>query len=110
MSRHAPPSERRLTRMRIALALLFAVACSVPARAQKFDDLARTPPMGWNSWHKFGCDVSEKLIRGAADALVSSGMKEGGYQYVVIDDCWHGQRDAEGNIHPDAARFPSGMK
>jgi len=96
--------------MRIALVLVCALAFSGQAQAQKFDGLARTPPMGWNSWNKFGCDVSEKLIRETADALVSSGMKEAGYQYVVIDDCWHGQRDAEGNIRPDAARFPSGMK
>src|SRR3954466_167457 len=110
MSRHAPPSERRLTRMRIALALLFAVACSVPATAQKFDDLARTPPMGWNSWNKFGCDVSEKLIREMADAVISSGMKDAGYQFVNIDDCWQVSRDGEGNIVADAERFPSGIK
>jgi hypothetical protein len=72
--------------------------------------LARTPPMGWNSWNKFACNVSESLIREAADALVSSGMKDAGYQYVVIDDCWQVSRDAEGNIVPDPQRFPSGMK
>ena len=96
--------------MKITLALVFALAFSAQAWAQKFDGLARTPPMGWNSWNKFGCNVSEKLIRETADALVASGMKEAGYQYVVIDDCWHGERDAAGNIHPDASRFPSGMK
>ncbi len=72
--------------------------------------LARTPPIGWNSWNKFACNVSEELIRGAADAIVRTGMKEAGYQYVVIDDCWQVSRDAEGNIVPDAKRFPSGMK
>jgi alpha-galactosidase len=72
--------------------------------------LAKTPPMGWNSWNKFGCDVSEDLIKGAADAIVSSGMKDAGYQYVVIDDCWQVSRDENGNIVPDAKRFPSGMK
>jgi alpha-galactosidase len=71
--------------------------------------LAKTPPMGWNSWNKFGCNVSEDLIRQAADALVSSGMKDAGYQYVVIDDCWQVSRDKEGNIVPDARRFPSGL-
>jgi alpha-galactosidase len=71
--------------------------------------LAKTPPMGWNSWNKFGCNVSEDLIRQAADALVSSGMKDAGYQYVVIDDCWQVSRDKEGNIVPDAQRFPSGL-
>ncbi len=71
---------------------------------------ARTPPMGWNSWNKFGCDVSEKLIRETADAMVSSGMKDAGYSYVVIDDCWQVSRDKDGNIVADAQRFPSGMK
>ena len=72
--------------------------------------LARTPPMGWNSWNKFGCNVSEGLIREMADAMVVSGMREAGYQYVVIDDCWQIDRDAQGNILPDPKRFPSGMK
>ncbi len=73
-------------------------------------DLAKTPPMGWNSWNKFGCNVSEQLIRQTADAMVSSGMKDAGYQYVVIDDCWQVARDDRGNIVPDNKRFPSGMK
>ena len=51
-------------------------------------NLALTPPMGWNSWNKFGCNVSEDMIKGMADAMVKSGMKDAGYQYVVIDDCW----------------------
>jgi alpha-galactosidase len=72
--------------------------------------LARTPPMGWNSWNKFGCNVSEDLIRQMADAMVSSGMKDAGYQYVVIDDCWQSDRDGSGNIVADPAHFPSGIK
>ena len=72
--------------------------------------LALTPPMGWNSWNKFGCNVSEDMIRQMADAMVRSGMKYAGYQYVVIDDCWQVERDANGNIVPDPKRFPSGMK
>jgi len=78
--------------------------------SQKFEGLALTPPMGWNSWNKFGCDVSEKLIKDIADALVTSGMKDAGYQYVVIDDCWQVDRDSQGNIIADPVRFPSGMK
>jgi alpha-galactosidase len=74
------------------------------------DGLALTPPMGWNSWNKFGCDVSEKLIRETADAMVESGMKDAGYEYVVIDDCWQVDRDENGNIIADPERFPSGMK
>jgi alpha-galactosidase len=80
------------------------------ASAQKFDGLAQTPPMGWNSWNKFACDVNEQLIRETADAMVASGLKDAGYQYVNIDDCWQGERDARGFIQPDPKRFPSGMK
>jgi alpha-galactosidase len=72
---------------------------------------AATPPMGWNSWNTFGCNIDEKLIKGMADSIVSSGMRELGYQYVVVDDCWFDpQRDASGNLQGNPARFPSGMK
>lgn len=72
--------------------------------------LARTPPMGWNSWNKFGCNVSDKLIRGVADAMVASGMRDAGYQYVNIDDCWQVARTPQGVIVVDSLRFPNGMK
>jgi len=72
--------------------------------------LALTPPMGWNSWNNFACNVNEQIVRDSADAIVSSGMRDAGYIYVVIDDCWHGARDANGFITADAQRFPSGMK
>ena len=91
-------------------ALIAGLLFSVSAFSQKFDGMALTPPMGWNSWNKFACNVDEKLIRGVADAMVSSGMKDAGYQYIVIDDCWHGSRDSLGFIHPDLQRFPSGIK
>jgi alpha-galactosidase len=78
--------------------------------AQAANGLARTPPMGWNSWNRFGCDVNEETIRRTADALVASGMRDAGYVYVVIDDCWQGARDPQGVIAADAKRFPSGMK
>ncbi|MEH3041633.1 MAG: glycoside hydrolase family 27 protein [Sphingomonas paucimobilis] len=72
--------------------------------------LAQTPPMGWNSWNKFACNVNEKVIRATADAIASNGMKDAGYEYVVIDDCWHGTRDANGFITEDRERFPRGLK
>ena len=72
--------------------------------------LAKTPPMGWNSWNKFACNVSEELIKQIADAMVSTGMKNAGYQYIVIDDCWQVDRDSQGNVIPDGKRFPSGIK
>ncbi|BBE20320.1 alpha-galactosidase precursor [Aquipluma nitroreducens] len=80
------------------------------ASAQKFDQLAKTPPMGWNSWNKFACNVSEKLIMQMADEMVSSGMQDAGYEYVVIDDCWQVDRDENGEIVVDKDRFPHGMK
>jgi alpha-galactosidase len=91
----------------VALAVVLALT---PLAASPGDGLALTPPMGWNSWNKFGCDVSEELIKETADALVATGMKDAGYQYVVIDDCWQVDRDASGTIVVDAERFPSGMK
>ncbi len=78
--------------------------------AQKFKGLAETPPMGWNSWNKFGPNVNEQMIREMADAMVTSGMKAAGYEYINIDDTWEGERDSLGFIHPDSARFPHGMK
>jgi alpha-galactosidase len=91
--------------------IVFLISAALgTASAQKFDQLALTPPMGWNSWNKFGCNVSEQLIREVADAMVASGMKDAGYQYINIDDCWHGQRDAQGFIQADPQRFPSGIK
>lgn len=77
---------------------------------KKFEGLALTPPMGWNSWNKFSCNVDENMIRQMADAMVATGMKDAGYTYINIDDCWHGDRDSLGFIHPDLKRFPSGMK
>ena len=97
---------------RALVPLLGAVvlAFSAPASAQKAEGLALTPPMGWNSWNHYGCNIDETLIKRTADALVSSGLRDAGYVYVNLDDCWHGARDEAGNIQPDPQRFPSGMK
>lgn len=78
--------------------------------ARRANGLAMTPPMGWNSWNKFGCSIDEKTVRAMADAMVANGMKQAGYQYVVIDDCWHGRRDKDGFITANATKFPSGIK
>ncbi|MCW3846335.1 glycoside hydrolase family 27 protein [Sphingomonas sp. LB-2] len=94
----------------LVLGIFLGVAACGNSWAQKFEGLASTPQMGWNSWNKFACDIDERLIRETADAMVKTGMKDAGYQYVNIDDCWQGERDADGNIQPDPKRFPSGMK
>ncbi len=104
---------RDLKSIPFGLALAFLVlqgkAQKAPA-AEPDAHLALTPPMGWNSWNHFGCNVSEQLIRDTADSMASSGMRDAGYKFLVIDDCWHGARDAHGDIQPDAQRFPSGIK
>ena len=97
--------------IRPALALIFFLPpITTTTFAQSSTALAQTPPMGWNSWNKFGCDVSEQMIREMADAIASSGMRDAGYQYVNIDDCWQVSRDASGTIVADPARFSSGIK
>ena len=90
--------------------VLFCATTTSLAAQRPSDALAPTPPMGWNSWNKFACNVSEQLIRETADAMVASGMQDAGYRYVVIDDCWQVARDSAGTIVADAERFPSGMK
>jgi alpha-galactosidase len=77
---------------------------------QKFDSLAMTPPMGWNGWNAFKCRINESVIREVADAMVINGMKDAGYIYLVVDDCWQTRRDTNGNIQADPDRFPGGMK
>ncbi len=67
--------------------------------------LAKTPPMGWNSWNKFAGRVTGDDVRAMADAMASNGMKSAGYQYINIDDAWQGGRDAQGNIQPNK-KFP----
>jgi alpha-galactosidase len=67
--------------------------------------LAKTPPMGWNSWNLFAGRVDDKIVREMADALVSSGMRDAGYIYLNIDDTWEGDRDANGVIHSNN-KFP----
>ncbi|GAA0404648.1 ricin-type beta-trefoil lectin domain protein [Micromonospora gifhornensis] len=83
-----------------------------PKPAQALNNgVARTPPMGWNTWNTFGCNINETLIRQMADAIVNTGMRDLGYKYVVVDDCWFDpNRDAQGNLQAHAGRFPSGMK
>lgn len=73
--------------------------------------LAKTPPMGWNSWNTFAHNIDEQLVMDMADIMVNEGYKDAGYEYVVIDDCWAlKERDENGHLVADPAKFPHGMK
>ena len=92
------------------LTILLLTIISSGMFAQNYDGLAKTPPMGWNSWNLFEGDVSEDLLKGIADAMVNTGMLDAGYEYIIIDDIWQGGRDNRNNIIPDSEKFPNGMK
>ena len=97
-----------LMRILTVVAMLLAWGGSVPALD---NGLARTPPMGWNSWNAFGLKMNEAMIRSTADAMVSSGLKAAGYQYIIVDAGWKANiRDAAGRLRADPEKFPSGMK
>lgn len=87
-----------------------ALCFSLFMRAYTADSLALTPPMGWNSWNCFSCDINEQKVKDMADLIVANGMKDAGYEYINIDDCWQVGRDADGNIQVDSLRFPSGIR
>jgi len=80
--------------------------------AQKFENLAPTPPMGWNSWNTFQTNINEELVKGVTDVIVASGMKDAGYTYIVLDDGWMAkERDVKtGDLIPDPKKFPNGLK
>ncbi|MBV4359629.1 glycoside hydrolase family 27 protein [Pinibacter aurantiacus] len=93
--------------------LLFAVSllCGLKMFAQKTNGLALTPPMGWNSWNTFQTKIDEKMVMEVADMFVSSGMRDAGYTYIVLDDGWMAMdRDENGNLVPDPQKFPHGIK
>src|SRR6266498_1185608 len=97
-----------------AVALVAGVVTSAAAPSPAYaweNGLARTPPMGWNQWNAFGCNVTDALVRATADKFVSAGLQAAGYQYVNIDDCWMTRnRDSAGNLVPDPVKFPSGIR
>jgi alpha-galactosidase len=99
-----------------ALALVLVALAAVlswPAATSRAlgNGLARTPPMGWNSWNQVHCyDLTEQVVRAAADALASTGMRDAGYRYVVVDDCWQAStRSPDGSLLASPTRFPSGI-
>jgi len=97
-----------MKRILVAIASLIATTAS----AQKFEGLATTPPMGWNSWNIFWTDINEEKIKAMADLMVSTGLKDAGYNYLVLDDGWMlKDRDSiTGDLVADPKKFPNGMK
>lgn len=97
--------------MKRVIQLVFVMVLTVTVYGQKAENLALTPPMGWNSWNTFGTDINEKLVKDIADAFVTLGLKDAGYEYLVLDDGWMAmERDENYNLVPDPKKFPNGMK
>jgi alpha-galactosidase len=92
--------------------LVVSLLIAFGAYGQKFPGLAKTPPMGWNSWNTFATNINEKLVMDIADAMISSGMRDAGYSYIVLDDGWmaHDRDSITGNLIPDPKKFPNGIK
>jgi len=88
----------------LALALLFGSASALN------NGVGRAPAMGWNSWNTFRCDINEAIVLEVARAMASNGLRDAGYVYVNIDDCWMKSRDGRGHVVPEATKFPRGMK
>ena len=100
----------RFSALWLGVTLLIEV-CQLRALANDEPILAATPPMGWNSWNAFEKDIDERKIRAIADVMVTSGMRDAGYEYLVIDDAWMApERDEKRRLRGDPNRFPSGMK
>jgi alpha-galactosidase len=114
-SRSAAPRLARAWKLLLAAALILPAApvislASAPAASALGNGLALTPPMGWNDWNAFGCNVSEQLVEQTALAMHNDGMQAAGYQYVNIDDCWMASsRAANGNLVPSSSKFPDGI-
>ena len=71
--------------------------------------LAATPQMGWDNWNAYGCDVSEELLLNTGKKMVDLGLRDAGYYYVILDDCWSDGRYKNGSLKPDFKKFPNGM-
>ncbi|XP_024519426.1 alpha-galactosidase [Selaginella moellendorffii] len=112
------PRETRTMAAKNYLVLLVLLLTDLVRSSDSFErhrllenGLGRTPPMGWNSWNYFHCGINEEIIRATTDAIVSTGLRDVGYEYVNIDDCWAElSRDNEGNLQARNSTFPSGIK
>ncbi len=96
----------RGSRWRLPALLAVLAAWGAPGST---NNLALTPPMGWNSWNNFGCSVSESIIENVANEMAVNGMQAAGYEYINIDDCWMVLRESNGVIVANPGTFPDGM-
>src|ERR1039457_1854888 len=110
-----PGRVSRALRLCLAAALVLVAVplsglVSAPSALALGNGLALPPPMGWNDWNAYGCNVSEQLVEQTALAMHNDGMQAAGYQYVNIDDCWmSASRDASGNLTANPSKFPDGI-
>ncbi|XP_037492920.1 alpha-galactosidase [Jatropha curcas] len=117
-----PPLKIMASRFVIGLVLLCFCKCTISMNTSSkaredyiqfliANGVARTPPMGWNSWNHFQCNIDERTVKTTADSLISTGLAALGYKYVNIDDCWAEEsRDRNGNLRAKSSTFPSGIK
>jgi alpha-galactosidase len=102
--------NNRIIRSLLLTTLASVIFCT-SLYAQKFEELAQTPPMGWNSWNTFQTNIDEPLLKGMVDTYASSGMRDAGYTYFVLDDGWMAmERDKDGNLVADPKKFPNGIR
>jgi alpha-galactosidase len=94
----------------VSAAVLQLASGSINGQHASYNGLAQTPALGWNNWATFECDVNEELLIGTAQKLLDLGLKDLGYKYVVLDDCWSEGRNSEGFLEPDLNKFPQGMR
>ena len=95
---------------KIVVVVSWHLSLLLPHATALDNGLALRPPMGFNSWNFYHCNIDENTVKAVVDAIATNGMKEAGYEYVNIDDCWQVERNADGTIQPDPVRFPSGMR
>lgn len=100
---------RRTTKLMLYVGILCVSLFAVDRDSLAWPNLAPTPPMGWANWNYYFCDYNDQTIRDQADALVSTGMRDLGYRYVIIQECIASARDEDGRLLPDKSRFPHGI-
>lgn len=107
----ASPSSASSSSVLLSLLLLTSSIVYHPVTAASYNGLAVTPQMGWDNWNAFACDVDAALLQSSAEAIVDLGLRDLGYQYVILDDCWSAGRNTSGNgsIIADLTKFPNGM-